>query len=71
MKTASYGKWDILLGELGDVLEATPYRKPKRPCIFCGRSTRALSGVCPDHADLPALDPHTNAQAGRFQRSEP
>lgn len=61
--------WDTFAAELSDVSRSAPWNRSKRPCIYCGALTRALSQVCCAHSDLRSLDPHTNILAGRFQQS--
>jgi hypothetical protein len=46
--------WDMFLAELADTARAE--NKPRRPCIYCGRLTKAISSVCLDHDDLPACE---------------
>ncbi len=62
----SNGPWDVFAAELADTARGANHKK--RPCVYCGALTRAVSGVCLAHSDLPRFDPHTNVQAGRFSR---
>ena len=56
----------MIRAELFDTMNGSYYARPKRPCVYCGTQTRAVSGVCTAHSDLPGLDAHTNVQAERF-----
>lgn len=46
-------KWDKLDVELSDTNESERARETKVPCLYCGTPTKALSGVCTAHDDLP------------------
>ncbi len=53
-----------LVAELADTSRGQ--HRPRRPCLYCGEMTKAVSQVCLAHSDLTRFDPHTNVQAGRF-----
>ena len=53
--TVQAARWDVYQAELADTQRAQ--HREKRPCLYCGAPTRALSQVCPSHSDLPAHDP--------------
>jgi hypothetical protein len=52
--------WDMLDAELADTARSAPWNREKRACYYCGEPTRATSGICWRHDDLPALDPVLN-----------
>lgn len=41
--------WDRIRAEYGDTMRSTEKARPRRACLTCGRPTRALSQICPDH----------------------
>ena len=49
-------KWDPLRAELADTTQAYRQKRRQRKCIYCGKLTRALSGICADHPDVAALE---------------
>ncbi len=48
--------WDVLAAELADTARSSYYSRETNPCVYCGRMTKAVSRVCCDHDDLPALE---------------
>lgn len=49
--------WNVLSAELRDVLELSRLEAARKTkCLYCEKETSALSGVCCDHSDLPALE---------------
>ncbi len=48
--------WDVYAAELADTMRGGKDSRPRKPCIYCGNMTRALSYVCTAHDDLPALE---------------
>ncbi len=48
--------WDVFAAELADTARSSQYARETNPCVYCGRMTKALSRVCCDHDDLPALE---------------
>ncbi len=53
-----------LAAELADTRRGQ--HRERRPCLYCGAMTKAVSQVCLAHSDLPRVDPLLNVQAGRF-----
>ncbi len=48
--------WNVFAAELADTARSGYKARPYAPCVYCGKPTRALSRVCLDHDDLPALE---------------
>lgn len=53
--------WDVFAAELSDTRRGAKEARPKQPCIYCGKPTKAISRVCLDHDDLIELDPQAPA----------
>ncbi len=49
--------WNPFYAALLDENEEALRKRERRPCVYCGKPTTALSRVCLDHDDLPVLDP--------------
>ena len=49
--------WDMLAAELSDTMRGGKDSRPRRPCVYCGKLTRALNYVCTAHDDLPSREP--------------
>ncbi len=49
-------KWDLFAAELVDTRANQRRQHHTEPCVYCSKPTRAVSRICCDHDDLPALE---------------